>query len=105
GRPADLEESRIVLQEQRDVVPGLEAERPEQLRDAVGLPVKLAVGNRLAAAGHDVGGLVGVPLSVNVRGHVEAHETGRKESSQALTRFRPSALFAPQPSVPPWRNW
>ncbi len=48
GAPADLEEPRIVLQEQRDVVAGLEAERAEKLRDAVGLLVELPVGHRLA---------------------------------------------------------
>ena len=72
GGPADLEEPGIVLQEQRDMVAGLQAERAEELRDAVGLPVELAIGDRLAAAGHDVGGLVGVRLGVNVGMHDRA---------------------------------
>jgi hypothetical protein len=100
GTPADLEEARIVLEEDRDVIAGGQAERAEKLRDAVGLLVELAVGHRLAAARHDVGRLVGVLLGVDVGVHVGPHETGRNEARQALTRFRPSALFAPHLACP-----
>ena len=67
--PADLEEARIVLEEDRDMVAGLEAQRAEELRDAVGLLVELAIGHRLAAAGHDVGRLVGIGAGVMIGMH------------------------------------
>ncbi len=69
GAPADLEEARVVLEEQRDVVAGPEARGTEKLRDAVGLIVELPVGHRLAGRGHDVGGLVRMRLGVDVGMH------------------------------------
>ncbi len=51
------------------MVAGLEAQRAEELRDAVGLLVELAIGHRLAAAGHDVGGLFGMGAGVVIRMH------------------------------------
>ena len=68
--PSDLEEARVVLEEESDVVAGPQAVAAEELRDAVGLLVELAVGHRLAGAGHDVGGLVGMLAGVDRRMHV-----------------------------------
>jgi len=72
GAPADLEEAGVVLQEERDVVAGRESQRAEKLRDAIGLLVELPIGHRLAAAGHDVGGLIGMALDVDVGMHCGA---------------------------------
>jgi hypothetical protein len=49
----------VVLEHQRDVVAGLQAERAEQLRHLIGAVFQFAVGLHLAGAGHDHGGLVG----------------------------------------------
>jgi hypothetical protein len=69
GAPADLEEARVVLQEERDMVAGLEPQRAEKLRNAAGLLVELPVGHRLAAASHDIGRLVGRVPGVDVGMH------------------------------------
>ena len=50
---------------------GLQAQRAEQLRDAVGLLVELPVGHNLAAAGHDIGRFVWIRLGVDVGVHSE----------------------------------
>ena len=92
GTPADLEEARIVLEEDRDMVAGLEAERAEELRDAVGLLVELAIGHRLATAGHDVGGLVGMSAGVMIGMHDGRIRADGTDSRKRCGPFRSSAL-------------
>ena len=57
GRPAELEEVRVVLHEERDAVAGREPQGAEELCALVRAHVELAIRDRLAARGHDVGQL------------------------------------------------
>src|SRR5882672_7741730 len=58
-------EGEPVLHQQRDVVAGLQPQRAEQLRALVRERVKLAIGDRLAGAGHLIGDLVGLGARVD----------------------------------------
>ena len=57
-RPADFHERQPVLEQERHVIAGLQAECAEQMRALVRQFVELAIGDRLAAAGHLIGDLV-----------------------------------------------
>ena len=64
-RPADLHERQPVLDQERDVIAFLQAERAEQMRALVRQLVELAIGDRLAAAGHLIGDLVRLGAGVD----------------------------------------
>ena len=53
GAPGHGQRQRVVLEADGDVIARLQAQRPEQLGEAVGTLVELGVGDPLAGAGHD----------------------------------------------------
>ena len=100
-RPADFHEGEAVFHQERDVVAGLQAERAEQMRALVRELVELAIGDRLAGAGHLVGDLVRVGAGVDGRmGHGcflnlrmrDEWRVGKQRSSLAHSPCRHSPL-------------
>ena len=69
GRPGDLEVAGIVLHHQGDDVAWPQAQRAEEVRALVRSLVELAIGHRLAGAGHHIGGAVGSGPGVYGRMH------------------------------------
>ena len=64
-RPADFHERQPVLDQERDVVAGLQPQRAKQMRALVRQLVELAIADRLAASRHLIGDLVGLGAGVN----------------------------------------
>ena len=78
GAPAQLEEARMVLDEEGDVVAGADAERAQQPGEAVRARLQFRIGHGLGAAGHDERGLVGRPFGEIGQGRHGGRAEGRR---------------------------
>ncbi len=82
GGAFDLEQSRAVFHQDRDVVAPLQASRAQQVRGPIAPGFVVAIGHGLAGRGHDDGGLVGVLLSVLARVHASLLRDGGRCSAE-----------------------